>query len=149
MTESRRFSVLAAITCCLVVLSLAGCAPKETLKNRSDEDVLRERVMAYWNFRIKGEYDKSYYYEDPFFRKKVGLVDYIQHTGKAIKTKSVKIENVKIVGDNAEVELMTTIRVNVPDKELSRALLPRTLTDRWVSADGIWYHVEPKKGLRN
>ncbi len=104
--------------------------------------------MAYWNFRIEGEYDKSYEYENPFFRKTVNLVDYIQHSGKAVKTKSVKIEGMKIEGDNAGVELMTTIQVSVPDPAISRAVFPQKFTDRWVKADDVWYHVEPERGLR-
>lgn len=103
--------------------------------------------MAYWNFRIKGEYDKSYKYENPFFRKKVSLVDYIKHTGQAVKTESASIEDIKIDGDNAGVKLLTKIRVIVPDPQIMRARLKRTFTDRWVSVDGIWYHVAPEGGL--
>lgn len=132
------------VTSFILILSLiiySGCAKKETIKSGTDEEVLRERVMAYWNYRVKQEFDKSYEFEDPIYRKKVSLVSYIKRFGfDPAKMMGVNIKGVQMEDSAAQLDLKAKIEVRAPGA-------PRPLTvdmdrkDRWGRIEGIWYHV--------
>lgn len=125
------------------LIIFSGCATKEAVKNVSDEDVLRERVMTYWNHKIKKELDRSYEYEDPYYKKKYNMVSYIKsiHTGKA-EWSVAKIESLKIDGDSAIVDMKIRMRVvTAPSKNIEHDV---PLRETWVKVDGMWYHTQQK-----
>jgi hypothetical protein len=132
----------------LMILSLvisSGCAPKETVKEKTDEEALRERVMAYWDYKIKGEFDKSYEYEDPLFRKKTGLVSYIRSfRPEVVKWKSVRIEKIAKEDDLATINLNVRTKVTLP--QIKGVENNSEIKDKWVRVDGIWYHVSEEDG---
>lgn len=130
-----------ALLCLLIIFS--GCGTKEALKRISDEDLLRERATMYWNHKVKKEFDKSYAYEYPLFRKQMSVVDYIKgfNTGKA-SWAGAKIEQVDMQGDSATVGMKIAIQIVVTS---SRNLEHETyVEDKWVKVDGVWYHVPQK-----
>lgn len=137
----RVFKEYIAAIFCLIIFS--GCATKEAVKNVPDEEVLRERIVAYWNHKVKQEFDKSYEYEDPYFRKKINMVNYIRsfHAGKS-GWAGAKIEDLKIEGDSAIVDMKVMLRMHASSSRNVEQDVP--IEERWVKADGIWYHV-PKK----
>lgn len=122
---------------------LSGCVTKEARKDISDEEVLRHRIMAYWGHKIKKEFDKSYEYEDPLFRKKISMVNYIKGFNIAKASWSgASIEDLKIEGDSAIVDMRVRIKIIVSSSgNLEQDV---ALKERWVKVDGLWYHV-PKK----
>src|ERR1700690_3299340 len=61
------------------LIIFSGCSIKEAVKNVPDEDILRERVMAYWGYKINEEFDKAYEFEYPLYRKTENAVNYIRH----------------------------------------------------------------------
>jgi len=129
-----------AFTFIFFLIIFSGCAKKEAIKSVSDEEVLRGRVTAYWNHKVKEEFDRSYEYEDPLYRKKVGLVNYIKsfNTERAGWTNSA-VEGLKIENESAIVDMKLRVRIVVkPSKNLEQDVL---LKEKWVKVDGIWYHV--------
>jgi len=133
------------IAICLLILW--GCVKKETVKNMSSEEVLRERVTEYWEFMIKGEIDKSYGYEEPFYRKTVNMTNHIKSINTvSARWKRAEIKTIKIKDDMAEVYLMLRIEMMFPKENIGKIEQEMPLTDKWISVDGIWYHQRSNKG---
>ncbi|MBI5640428.1 MAG: hypothetical protein HZA17_08385 [Nitrospirae bacterium] len=135
----------------LVILSLiifSGCAKKEAVKSLQDEEVLKQRVMSYWNHKISREFDKAYSYEDPVFRKKSSLTIYLkQYDNPAMTYTRFEVQDIKLNdAEHAEVKIKTDVRLKVPG---AKAFEHDTeLTELWVRVDGEWYHVpKGKKSL--
>lgn len=122
---------------------LVGCVTKEARKDISDEEVLRERIMAYWNHKVKQEFDKSYEYEEPLFRKKMTIVNYIKgfNTAKA-SWSGASIEGLKIEGDSAIVDMK--VRVKIVVSSSGNIEQDVALKEKWVKVDGLWYHIPQK-----
>lgn len=120
-----------------------GCAKKDAIKSVSDEEVLEERVMAYWNHKVKEEFDKSYEYESPLYKKTVNMVKYI----KSFNTKrggwiGAGIKSLKIEGDSGIVDMKVRVRISITSSnKIEHDVL---LQEKWVKADGVWYHVPQK-----
>jgi len=131
------------LTVIFFLIIFSGCAKKEAVRNISEEDVLRERVMVYWDHKIKQEFDKSYEYEDPLFKKKVNMVNYIKgfNIGKA-EWSGAKIEGLKIENESAIVDMKIKLRIiagasgNIEHDTLVK--------EKWVKVDGVWYHIPQK-----
>lgn len=122
------------------LIIFSGCVTKEAIKDVSDEEVLRERVMAYWNHKIKQEFDKSYEYEEPFYRKKVNLVKYIKgFRTDLLRWQAAEIREMDVKGDEAIVKLGLKIDVKIP--RIKRLESDSLVTEKWVRVEGIWYHV--------
>jgi hypothetical protein len=144
----KRKDWLTGLSCsiifCLIIFS--GCATKETVKSLSDEEVLRERVMAYWNYRVSRELDKAYAYEYPL--GKTDLTKYVQvNSNPMMGYKSYEIKTIREKDEVADVELLIVPWVKVPGaKPLEHAT---TITDRWVKLEKVWYHVSrsPTEGF--
>jgi hypothetical protein len=110
------------------LIILTGCAKRNSIKTESQEDVLRKRITEFWNHRVNLELDKCYYYEYPLLRKKISLVQYIKSFNIDIFDK-----------ENAEVKLDLVVSVKMPS--IARFDDATSVTEKWVTVDGIWYHV--------
>lgn len=132
------------LTVIFFLIIFSGCATKEAaVRNANEEEVLRERVMAYWNHKVKQEFDKSYEYEDPLFKKKVNPVNYMKgfNIGKAewfgAKIRGLKIENESAIVDlNIKLRITTGVSGNLEHDTFA--------TEKWVKVDGVWYHIPQK-----
>lgn len=136
---AKRISVFMLLLLSLIIS--IGCVKKDAIKISSDEEVLRERVMAYWNHRVKQEFDKSYEFEDPIYKKGNSLVYYIKRFGlDPVRLKEVKIKGVQMEDAEARIDLTTRIEVRAPG-----APAPITVNadrnDRWGRIEGMWYHI--------
>lgn len=138
---SKRFELLLVI---FFLFISTGCAKKEAIKN-SAEEVLRERVMAYWNYKINGEFDKSYEFEDPFYRETVSMVSYIKSFSGAVKWRGLEITGMKIDGEVADIGLNLRLDVAIP--QFNAGTINSAITEKWVNVEGKWHHIQPKKGL--
>ena len=118
------------------------------LKSLQDEEVLRERITSYWNYKTKGDYVKTYLYEDPLFRKTISMTTYIQNYGSPAMTyTSFEVQDVRLNdAEHAEVKIKAGVRLKVPG---AKAFEHETeLTELWARVDGEWYHVpKGKKSL--
>jgi hypothetical protein len=133
----------------LFLIILSGCATN-SVKKASGETGLRESVMAYWNYKIKEEFDKSYGYEEPSYRKSVSLINYIGSINSAaLKWRSAEIKAISKKADTADVEMNLRVELILPQIEHLRTVEMNTqLTDKWVKIEGVWYHRPPQQGLR-
>lgn len=126
----------------LFLIILSGCAKKDVLKAVPDEAVLRDRVVKYWDHKIKGELDKTYEYESPL--NKMTLTNYIKkYSNPAIGYKNFELMSIDRLDDDiADVQLKIVPVVKVPG---ARALEHITIiTERWVRVEDIWYHTSQK-----
>lgn len=129
---------------CLIIFS--GCATKEAVRNISEEEVLRERVMTYWGYKISQEFDKGYFYEDPYYRKRLNMVKYIKSIDTArARWTSANVENLQINGDSAIIDMKVKVHITVAPsaRDIEQEF---SLKETWVKVDGIWYHVPKKSG---
>ncbi len=138
MTIKSKFTYIIVFFCLII---FTGCSIKEASKNAPDEGDLRERVMTYWDYKVKEEFDKSYEYEDPLYRKTVTRINYIRSFNVATKIRweGAEIEDMKIKGDTAEVTLRLKIKVAASPKRSVEQGTP--LKEKWINVDGLWYHV--------
>ena len=88
----------------LFLIILSGCAKKEVLKTIPDEEVLRNRIVQYWNHKTKEELDKTYEYESPL--NKMTLTNYIRkYSNPAIDYKSFELISIdRLADDIADVQ---------------------------------------------
>ena len=123
---------------CLIIF--AGCSIKDTTKSVSDEEVLRDRVMAYWNDKINQDFDKSYAYEHPLYRKQVNMTKYIGgFNTEVVKWTAAKIEDIKMDGPSAKVGLIITVKVRLP--RIKTGEDDSWVKEEWRKVDNVWYHV--------
>lgn len=128
----------------LFLIILSGCAKKEVIKTIPDEEVLRDRIVKYWDHKTKKELDKTYEYESPL--NKMTLTNYIRkYSNPAIDYKSFELMSIDRQDDDiADVRLKIVPVVKVPG---ARALEHTTIiTERWVKVEDIWYHTSRKVG---
>ena len=129
------------------LIILTGCSIKETVKNVSDEEMLKERGAAYWGYMCKQEFDKAYEFEYPVYKKLVSNTDYIRRFRPNVKWTKAVIEKIQIENDTAVMEVMVDadIAVTVPKIPKKFEVKPHVLlNEQWIKVDGAWYHV-PKK----
>ncbi len=127
-----------------ILLMYSGCA-ENAVKKESDEETLRKRAEAYWAHKVRREFDQSYEYEDPFFRKNVTMVRYIQTipAGRITWT-GAGVERISLNGDKAEIDMKVAVSIVVSSKRNIEQDV--RITDKWVKVDGVWYHVYEKGG---
>ena len=128
------------------LIIFSGCATKEAVKNISEEEVLRERAMTYWGHKVRQEFDKSYAYEDPYFRKRFNMVKYIKSIDTArARWTAADVESLQINGDSAIIDMKVMVHITVAPsaRDIEQEF---SLKETWVKVDGIWYHIPKKSG---
>jgi hypothetical protein len=117
-----------------------GCVTKEAVKNVPDEVILRERVKTYWEYKINQEFDKSYEFEAPIYRKKVNLVNYIRGFNiNLVRWNGAMIDNIKVESDSAMIDMNLRVKVNLPGIKTNE--YNSLIKEKWVKVDGMWYHI--------
>ena len=105
------------------------------------EDYLKERVMAYITHRIKGEFDKSYGYEDPLYRKKINEATYINFMNTGVfKWVGANIKEISIEGEKAVVQIDLQGWARIKGISNEKNLVEQTMQLNWVKAEGTWYN---------
>ena len=129
------FYVLGALS------SFLGCAGlnKTVPPPLSQEDILKNIVTEYWQYKIDRSLEKAYLYEDPNSRQEVKLTDYLLSMGTNVKWVQVQIEHIEIKGENADISLRiryysTLANFNPEGGRES------TITDYWIMKENSWYH---------
>lgn len=106
---------------------------------QDQQELLTQRVNEYWGLKIKRDFEKSYLYESPEYRKNVPLSKYLTSIGPGIEWLSVKVEKVLVEKDLATVHVKIAYRWSmVPVK--SKEGFTGTTSEEWRMVDGIWYH---------
>jgi hypothetical protein len=132
----------------LFLILFSGCAVKGTVKNESDEQVLKDRIMAYWGYKVEEKFDKSYEFEYPVYRKNISMIDYIRGFRPTMKWTKAEVQTISKQDDAAEVTVKVDTKVNMVIPKMPRPAEFENkgleLHERWVKIDGVWYHV-PKR----
>ena len=129
---------LVTVLVLLVVLSIIQCTAKTQVIKEDDETVLRRKVQEYWNYRIKGEWAKSYLYESPEFRETMKADAYINQNQRSImKWEGFDILEVWTSGVEGHVKLNTKYRYLIP--RTTKAAFERVVEEQWIKKDGQWY----------
>ena len=122
------------------LIIFTGCATKEAVKSVPEEEILKERVTTYWNYKIHEEFDKSYEYELPLYRKKVSMVRYIKGINTTVlKWLGAKVDMITREDSSAIVDLTLRIQMRLPG--LKDAGHDAMIKEKWVKVEGMWYHV--------
>jgi len=139
--QVRAFRKIAGIfLLAVVVLVSLQCTARKQVVKEDDEAVLRQRVQEYWNYRMKGEWDKTYAYEAPEYREKVTLASYKNQNGRSpMKIESFDITELWASGDEGNVTLKIKHRWSVPN--FQKAAFEQENRERWVKKDRQWYHL--------
>lgn len=96
--------------------------------------------MAFWDHKIKEEFDKSYEYELPLYRKTTRMAKYIgTFNTDVVKWYSAKVDGIHMEGATALVDLTVRTKVMLPRIKTSEA--DSLLSEKWVKVDDVWYHV--------
>lgn len=135
----KKLSVLMVAICYLIIST--GCATKEAVKNISDEDVLRNRVAAYWSSKVKGDMDKAYLYEDTFTKKTISVTRYIQaNSNPLIRFMDFEVLDIRPMEDgHYEVKVKTRIWAKVPGAKAFEH--DAVMSEQWLREEGSWNHI--------
>jgi len=110
-----------------------------------EEVVLRKRVEEFWNYSIKGEWDKCYLYESPDLKAKINLIRYInQYSRNPVKWEGFEIQEIWTSGDAGNVKLNGKYRYNIPETNKKPAFA-RVSEEKWVKKEGHWYRNSPTR----
>ena len=132
-----KYSILTVLVL-LVVLSIIQCTAKTQVIKEDDETVLRRKVQEYWNYRIKGDWAKSYLYESPEFREAMKPELYINQNQRSIvKWEGFDILELWTGGEEGYVKLNTKSRYLIP--RFQEHVFDRVVEEKWVKKDGQWY----------
>lgn len=132
-------SINFAVIFSLIIFS--GCATKDAVRNLSDEDVLRERVVAYWGHKVNREFVKAYEYEyNPEHKTLERYV--LMHSNPAIGFKSFNVESIVINKEDGSADVGLTIVPSLKVPGVRPFEIPKTITERWVRVKESWYHVK-------
>lgn len=118
-----------------------GCATKDAIKSISAEEILKQRVHAYWNHKINREFEKAYKYEYVYPLKSMTVTKYIElNANPMITFKSFEIKSISWrLEDVADVELSVIPVAKAPGAKPFE--YPVIVTERWVRVDESWYRV--------
>ena len=109
----------------------------------STEEELKARIVTYWDYKVKEEFDKSYAYEEPLYKKNVNPSTYIMELRKKrLKWLGASIEDILIEGELARVKMQLKVKIPFPPKDFVQEV---SLDEKWVKVDGVWYHLLKKQ----
>jgi hypothetical protein len=126
----------------LLLTYIIGCVKVPSGLEVSPEVLLKERVTAYIVYRTNGEFDKSYLFEDPLYRKMIGEGSYINLMSKGIfKWMKADLLDITMDGDTA------IVRVNLQGQPKLPGISMRNITPveqmielKWIRIEGQWYN---------
>lgn len=136
MLKRFRFYLCAIILCIVVFL---GCENSPQMKN--PKETLKQVAQDYWHKRLlKRDYEYSYNLEQE--KEALPFKEYLKrvHNMGKIDYLSVRIDEIKMDEDRADVKVMVLSRLSPVPKDVELAI-----RDKWVIESGEWKHVLSKK----
>lgn len=126
-----------------------GSAPPTEAATSPDR--VRERVTAYWQSFVNGDYATAYSFLDPYFRSAISLNRYLQQMGR-VKYHSFKLGDIHVEGNIATVAV--TIEASVPPfkvagETVSREKEEMSFTETWLWIDREWQREYFEKSTNN
>jgi len=132
-------SILLFLLVCAAAGCFSGCA---SMKNAGDTDsALRGRVEKFWQHKIKGEFAECYLFEDPDYREKVSMTNYVKGLSSGgIIWFEVSVKDISIEGDSARA-FMNMRYLPFGMFGLPKEGIKRDFTECWRLVKGVWYHM--------
>lgn len=124
----------------LTVFLFLSCMGNAKMKTPA----LPDRVEEYWSLLVKQDFEKSYQFEVPEYRKEVSLVEYIQSFGTDVTWLGARIAKIAENGTEATVEMGIRYRWNSAVKMPENGV-ESYITEKWVLIDNVWYHMRYKR----
>jgi hypothetical protein len=134
-----------ALTLAILVLGAAGppgAAAQGAPATSADASLvaLRERVLAYWNARVKRDYRAEYDLLEPRARARTSADEYGR--GRAVEYMAAQVEDVEQRGNFARVTVRLLVRISYPLAGMASRTEATALQDSWVRIGGVWYRTE-------
>jgi len=146
MSRFRCSAVAAVVVLGLAAPAVGGPVPTPTgeVSAASEDPVLqplRERVLAYWQARVRKDSRSEYELLEPRARARLAPEEYGR--GRTVEYLAAQVEGVERRGNFARVAVRLLVKVAVPLPVGARVLTESTLLpDLWVLIGGTWYRSE-------
>ena len=128
----------------LLIALLAGCAqaPVPAPAPSSPEEALRERVSAYYQALIAGDYKGAYEFFTPGYRSTWSATDHYQIHPIIGTWLSAEVLSVDCVSEYAcDVMVSTRFRFSQNVEPIGGQEVPMDTKHRWLYTDGQWYYL--------
>ncbi len=144
--------ILAALPASVLAPPVSTAEQEQTVPETSVADPslerLRERVLAYWQARVKKDYQAEYDLLEPRLRARVPAEEYGR--GRTIQYLGAQVESVERRGSFARVGVRILVKMTIPPLPIPQAAAvpspQRTeatlLQDHWVLIRGAWYRTQ-------
>ena len=122
----------------LLALLLVGFAGLQQPAGAAHDEALRERVVQYWEARMRGDLLATYQLHEPAFRRAVTFAAFAQGRGTT-PTTAYEILDERVEGDVAFVPVKKQSTVKIP--QLVKPVQPRwtETEEQWIRVEGVWY----------
>lgn len=139
--------ICSVIISVFLALTVSSCALKG--KSLSQEDMLRQRICAFWDLVVEGRYDQAYEYEYPILRKDMDVNIYSANWSNPLaRYRGAQIKSIEFKEDGlASVKMVFDIALKPPGLKGS-SCFKFERPEKWVESDGQWYHVPSVKGIQ-
>jgi hypothetical protein len=142
MEVKKARKIIVMVSFFLLALCVTHCAPNKQITKVDEEAALRKRVQEYWSYRIKGEWDKGYFYESPEYKEKMTILAYVnQNSRLPLKWERYDILEMWTSGDEGYVKMNIKYRFIIPQTD--KAAFERIAEEKWIKKDNQWYRLSP------
>jgi len=109
---------------------------------QAPEQILKQRAEARWAALAGRDFGAAYAYEAPAYRATVTPQRYQARFGTAARWLGATVDSVTIAesGDRADVKVSVKYEFWTPLG--GRHAAQRLMSERWISAEGGWWHVD-------
>ena len=136
MIQSLRFFKWSVLIGSLVALTHCATGPEVT--RRDEQEAFRERVQAYWQYRVDAKIEQAYQFELPAYKEKTSILQY-GNSYKIMKYLEANVSEIQVEGEKGKA------RVGVTYVFLFNRLMNKHLTkteeENWVKIKGVWYRI--------
>lgn len=110
-------------------------------------EALPARVNEYWQYKIAGDLEKAYLFEDPESLAGTTVTDYVRAIGGAVKWLGAEVQSVTVAGDVAKVVVSIRYYWTFVKGEAAEQGVTSQAVEFWRLRDGVWFHrfVDPRK----
>lgn len=134
----RRRIMTVGLSGLLLALLLVGFTGLQQPAGAAPDESLRERVIQYWEARMRDDLLATYQLHEPAFRRAVTFAAFSQGRG-ATPTLAYEILDERVEDDVAFVTVRK--QSTIKHQQLIKPVQPRWTEseEQWIRVDGVWY----------
>lgn len=107
----------------------------------AQDTILREKAQNRWRAIISGDFEKSYGYETPDYRKKFSLESYKSRFGKSVSWLDSEVVTLNIVDNGSLARVLVAVLYSAPSPVSNGVVTNKKfLWEEWVIVESEWYH---------